>query len=158
MSDYRIFIGQYSSPTCGEWVDATDAEACDAAIARVGRSGAVEVGAFDSEGLGRPDTESIAGLRALAEYLDGKNDAAARLAYADHVGVDVTTLDREFEDAYQGKWRDEETYTEETFREFCRIPKELEYYVDFEKMARDWFATDYFSVDAPGGVYVFRHV
>jgi antirestriction protein len=159
MSDYQIFIGQYGSPTHGEWVDAVDVDACDEAIRRYSEDGCVEIGAFDSEGFGGlPNTESISTLRAIAEYLDGRDDADARLAYAAHVGEEPQNLDREFSDAYQGEWSDEETFVEETFREIYSIPKELEYYIDFEKMARDWFISDFFSVSGGRGVFVFRHI
>lgn len=160
MSDYQIFIGQYGNTTRGEWVDATDVDACEEAIRRISEDGLIEVGAFDSEGFdGLPNTESIATLRAIAEYLDGRDDAAARLAYAAHVGGEPQDLDREFDDAYEGEWSDEATFAEETYRDIYGEPEgPLANYIDWERYARDLFICDYFSVDAPGGIFVFRHI
>ena len=39
------------------------------------------------------------------------------------------------------------------------IPKHLEFYIDYEKFARDLFISDYFSAEAEGcKVYVFRRL
>lgn len=159
MGDYKIFIGQYGNTTNGRWCDAADVDECDAAVKEFSRDGAIEIGAFDHEGFGGIRSESVSELRALAEYLDGRADAAARLAYAAHVGItDPSDIDDQFDDAYQGEWSDEETFAEETHCEIYGEPSgPLAAYIDWERYARDLFMSDYFSVDAPRGIFVFRH-
>ncbi|MCB9719732.1 MAG: antirestriction protein ArdA [Candidatus Omnitrophica bacterium] len=39
------------------------------------------------------------------------------------------------------------------------IPEHLQYYIDYEKFARDLFINDYFSAQGESGqIYVFRHI
>jgi antirestriction protein len=160
MSDFRIFVGQYGNTTHGAWVDAADAEAVEQAVKLYSSDGAHEVGALDSEGFGDTRTEHIETLTALAAHLDGDSDAEAKLALANHLNLDdPSDIDRAFDDAYCGTWESEEEFTEFTFRECNSIPAHLDFYVDWESMAHDWFISDFYSILSINcDVYVFRNI
>jgi antirestriction protein len=64
-----------------------------------------------------------------------------------------------FQDAWAGEWKDEEDFAAallEQTGDLDTIPEHLRFYFDYAAFARDLFINDYSSVDAPGGVYVFR--
>lgn len=146
----------------GEWVDATqDAESIDECRAEMQR----QCGHTDND-WAIHDSDNFEGAR-IAEHDDFSHvselanliqeHGAAYVAYMNDVGAEYATEDQFTED-YCGEWSSEEAFTEETFRESGNtIPAELEFYVDWEKMAHDWFINDYSSARAANGnVFVFR--
>ncbi len=151
-------MGQCARPTTGEWVDAADVDAVGMAVAKYSEDGAIEVFAADAKGFGSIRAGSIEEMQALAEYLEGSDDAGARLAYAEYTNTtDPADLEREFEDALNGEWQSEEEFAEDLIRQCHNIPAALDFYIDWQKWAHDLFISDYFSVPAPRGVYVFRN-
>lgn len=61
-----------------------------------------------------------------------------------------------FRDAYRGEWRELADYVEEFVRDTQDIPTFLEYYVDWDLMARDWQLNgDVWTERSEFGVYVF---
>lgn len=156
--EFRIFIGQEANTTHGAWVDASDAEAVEAAVTQYSEDGRHEVGVMDSEGFGNL-RGSVDELRILAEYLVESDAVEARLVYAQNLGeTNPETIERGFEEAFCGAWYSEEEYTETTFRDCHDIPSHLDDYVDWRAMARDWFISDYYSIpSAYGHLYVFRN-
>jgi antirestriction protein len=83
-------------------------------------------------------------------------------AYRDHVGPgyfdpSVNSLD-DFSDAYQGEWKDEEDFAYELAKDigFTEPDTWPGSYIDWERATRDLFLGDYWSAEAPGGIYVFR--
>lgn len=157
--EFRIFIAQEANTTHGAWVDASDAEAVEAAVTQYSEDGRHEVGVMDSEGFGNL-RGSVDELRILAEYLVDADDADARLAYAQNLWeTDPEAIARGFDEAYCGTWDSEEAFAEETFRDCYNIPSHLDSYINWKAIARDLFISDYYSIDdGNGSVYVFRNI
>ena len=148
----------------GQWIDANqEAEAIHAEIqdmlAQSPIGGAEEWAIHDYEGffgLRLSESEDITTVAEIAAMI--KEHGAAWCAYADHVGPNYATKEG-FEEAYSGEWDSEEDFAEDLARDTMEIPKHLEFYIDYEKFARDLFINDYFSAEAEYcRVYVFRRL
>jgi len=158
MHTFRIYVAPYSNTTGGRWLD-LDGDDAQAAVEVISRDGALEVGAFDSEGFGSIRSESVPELMELAKAALTSRDAEAFIAYVAHTGQDAASAEGEFDDAYCGRWDDEEAFAANLADEVMDIPERIRPYFDDEKFARDLFMGDYFSErSADGGVFVFRHV
>ena len=72
--------------------------------------------------------------------------------YIDHVGWEYASA-RDFSDKYMGKYNSEGDFMEELAAETMEIPENLWRYIDFEKMAVDYFIDDFFMTESG---YVFR--
>lgn len=101
-----------------------------------------------------PDLEKLV---ELAEALE--EHGAAFAAYLNHLGG-LTYLDdavEKFEEAFRGTFKSAGDYVEELTRDTAEIPDFLEYYIDWEKMARDFELNGtIFMVESEGGdVYIF---
>lgn len=70
----------------------------------------------------------------------------------------------EFEDAYVGEWDSEKAFAEDEDGGAVCLFESLSddhvavRYFDWEMWTRDLFISDYWSVDSPAGVYVFRNL
>ena len=144
----------------GAWIDATDAGELHEGIAAMlanSKDPFPEEWAFhDSEGFGDYGVSEYAGIDDLAEI--GRcieEHGLAFAAYAENIGQGAD--EDGFQDAYCGEWDSEKDYAEETFGELCDIPSHLEFYIDYDAVARDWFINDYYSVRGGAGVYVFSN-
>ena len=108
------------------------------------------------EGLSISEYESIEDVARFAQLIEEHGEAFS--AYAGHIGTDYAT-EEGFQEAYQGKWDSEEAYGENLMDETMEIPEHLQFYIDYEKFARDLFINDYFSVDSDDyKVHVFLHI
>ncbi|MBF0490214.1 MAG: antirestriction protein ArdA, partial [Candidatus Omnitrophica bacterium] len=77
---------------------------------------------------------------------------------AEYEGIEYATLEK-FEEAYAGEWDSEEAFAEDLASETMEIPKHLEFYIDYERLANDLFINDYYSAEGEGcKVYVFRRL
>ena len=147
----------------GRWIDANqDADCIMEEIQEVLESSperGEEWAIHDYEGfhgLGLSEYESIDQVAKLGRLITEHGPAFA--AYANHVGVDYAT-EESFQDAYCGEWDSEKAYGEHLFDELYLhdVPEHVQPYIDYESFARDIFMGDCFSVDKPGGVYVFHN-
>lgn len=78
----------------------------------------------------------------------------AWLAY----GYDADNVDG-FRDAYAGTYYKVWEYVEEVVRDVEQIPSYLEYYIDWDSMARDWELNgDIWTESSTSGYHVFRNV
>ncbi len=164
----RIYVaclaGYNAGHLHGRWIDANqDADSIHEEIQEMLSaspiSDAEEWAIHDHEGfcgVSVGEYEDIERIVELAQLIDEHGPAFA--AYASHVGIDHTDVDG-FQDAFCGHWDSEEAYAEHTVDEglWGEIPENLTFYIDTEKMARDLFCGDYFSVDGDCGVYVFHN-
>ena len=148
----------------GQWIDANQsAEAIHSEIqdmlAQSPIAGAEEWAIHDYEGfegIRLSESEDIDTVVEIAAMI--KEHGPAWCAYANYEGLDYATKEN-FEEAYQGEWDSEEDFAEDLAGETMEIPKHLEFYIDYEKFARDLFINDYFSADGEcGKVYVFRRL
>ena len=105
-------------------------------------------------GLSLSEGENIEKLAELAGLIDEHGEAY--IAYTEHVGTDYATLE-DFEDAYNGEWDSPEEFAEDLFRQCHEIPDFLDYYIDWESVARDLFINDYSCERTDTGtIHVFR--
>ena len=148
----------------GSWIDANqDTEAIHEQIkdmlAQSPIANAEEWAIHDYEGfegLRLSEYEDIARVAELAKLVQEHGEAWA--LYAQYVGIDYAT-EESFKEAYQGQWESEEEFAENLAEDTMEIPEHLQYYIDYEKIARDLFINDYFSAKGDDyKVYVFsRH-
>ena len=75
---------------------------------------------------------------ALADYLDNQHEKVTDEYDSDTV--------RQFQDAYRGYWANFTEFVEEEYRGIYTIPKDLDNYIDWGKVARDW-EHDYWHSD-----------
>lgn len=155
--EFQIFVSTYANTTRGEWLNPLDDDFDDRCNA-ISDNGRNEILAADCEGFGSLSSESVTLLAGVAQFASRQYEPAAFVAYLAYVGGDAEDVADDFADAYAGEWDDEEAYAQHIADETLEIPASLAPYFDTEKFARDLFISDYFSVDAPRGVYVFRHV
>ncbi len=122
-------------------------------------AGAEEWAIHDYEGflaLQLSESEDIAKVAEMAAIIKEHGEAWA--VYAEYEGIEYATLER-FEEAYAGEWDSEEDFAENLSSETMEIPKHLEFYIDYEKLAYDLFINDYFSAEGSGyKVHVFRRL
>lgn len=117
---------------------------------------AEEWGIFDFEGFGNliGENSSLEQVALIVEEIEAAREPEALLAYAQELG-DIESAARNFDDAFCGEWDSFRAYVEETFTECNEVPEHLEFYLDWDAIARDW-GYDHSAIDAPRGVYVFR--
>jgi len=148
----------------GEWIDATqDVDSIHEEIQQMLKSSpepfAEEWAIHDYEGFGAVQIPEYMSIENVAEYgrlIDKHGEAV--IAFAGYIGSEHATEEC-FEDAYQGEWDSEEDFAENLADETMEIPEHLQFYIDYEKLARDLFINDYFSVKGESGqVFVFRHI
>lgn len=124
-----------------------------------------EIWVFDHENFGDLLSGECSPSRAakLAQHLE-EVDEWQRDAFIAWVGTGSHEEDGDglpsistFEDRYCGEWKNEEDYAQEFYDSTGDLPEEhpLCAYIDWERVARDMFM-DYYTANAPGGIYVFR--
>ncbi len=87
--------------------------------------------------------------------LDDK-DKQILQAYRDN--IDQTGSLEDATDAYNGTFNNKEDFAEDLFQSIYTIPKELENYIDYERVVRDLECGDYTFVYDEGEFLVFRNV
>jgi antirestriction protein len=158
---YVACLASYNSGILhGKWIEATDAdvirEEVDEMLAESSQPDAEEWAIHDFEGFEGMKIEEYDDFDKIAELAELiEEHGAAYAAYADNVGLEFATAS-DFEEAYMGEYDSEQAYAEESFDDCNKIPDHLANYIDYEAVTRDWFCGDYYSVDSPCGVYVFR--
>lgn len=172
MSDTRVYIADLAAYNegnlVGEWFDPTEyAEAEDfetavsewlAGLPHPDYTGPREEFAIhDFEGFGDQEIgeyESLAAVHELAEGIEQHG-----LAYAAYLSNGYAPAN--FEDAYQGEFRDEEEFAQDYAEQLGLIPAESSWpasCIDWAQATRELFM-DFWSAKADGGnVYVFRAV
>ncbi len=161
---YLACLASYNAGTLhGEWIEATDPDEIREAIQTMLSKSRQPM----AEEWPIPDEENFHGLR-ISEFEDidrvGELGAliqehgAAFAAHADNVGIDHAT-EESFQDAFCGEWDTEKAYAENLFDELYlhEVPEHVQPYIDYESFTRDLFISDNYSVDFPGGVYVFHN-
>jgi antirestriction protein len=155
--EFRIYVAPCTNSTGGRWLDPLDAD-YDAAVAEISQDGQLEIFAPDHEGFTGIRTESVFELEDIAKAASNSQDANAFVAYMAYTGLNSSDALHQFDDAFCGEWDSEEAYAENLADETMEIPKHLWPYFNAEAFARDLFMSDYFSIDAPSGIHVFRNI
>jgi antirestriction protein len=58
-------------------------------------------------------------------------------------------------ECYHGEYDSEEDFAISLAEDTMTIPEHISYYIDYEKMARDLFICDYFSIEINHKTHVF---
>jgi antirestriction protein len=96
----------------------------------------------------------------------GENKYPEELFSEEHVAWDAWIANGcdadvdEFRDAYVGQWSSVSEYVEEVYNDCYTVPEELQYYVDWDKMARDWqYGGDiWVHEESYNSVHIFRNI
>jgi len=147
----------------GDWIDAHRTvdelyEDIRKILASSPIAAAEEWGIFDFEGFGDMHINEYAGLdtvAALAEFVVEHGELGA--AVLAHVNGDIEEAQRILEECYHGEYDSEEDFAASFAEDIMSIPAHLEYYIDYEKMARDWFISDFFSLVINHRTHVFSN-
>jgi antirestriction protein len=148
----------------GEWIDVNQEavaihDQIKEMLERSPMPGAEEWAIHDYEGfcgLRLSEYETIEKVAEMATMIQEHGQAWA--AFAEYYGIEYATLDK-FQEAYEGEWESEKDFAEHLASETMEIPKHLEFYIDYDKLAGDLFINDYYSADSANcKVYVFRRL
>ncbi len=140
---YVACLAAYNAGTLhGAWIEVTTPEAMWREVSAMLRAspeeGAEEWAVHDFEGFeGAPVSEyaSFEDVCALADFISERGALGARVFR--HVGEELDLAIAAFDD-YAGEYKDAAQFAEDFTRECgTEIPKALEYYIDWEAMARD---------------------
>lgn len=166
-SETRIYVACLAAYNNGKlhgaWIDAVqDADAIEEEVQAMLKAspepGAEEWAIHDYEGfhgLKIDENEPFDVVADLAAILDEHGEAYA--LYAGNVGLQYASPE-DFEEAYQGEWDSEEAFTQDLFEQCNDIPEHLENYIDWPRMARDFFCGDYYSIlDGSNQMHVFSN-
>jgi antirestriction protein len=94
-------------------------------------------------------------VAALAEFIVEHDELGA--AVLGHVNEDIDEARKLLEECYHGEYDSEEDFAASLTEETMTIPEYFAYYIDYEKMARDWFINDYFSIEINHKTHVFSN-
>lgn len=156
-------------PTKGKWIDMdyindTDEvleELAEAGYVKRNEDGEPEYGGdllvADAEGLalkflgsyGAFDLDDFVDCR---DYLDSRQCTASEEALIAYIDMAGSWSKRGFEQDYVGEADSEEDFAEQHVDECWEVPEHLQYYIDYERVARDIFINDFYFTDG----FVFR--
>ncbi len=153
----------------GAWVEVDEdpddfQDAIDEVLAASPVKGEEEWAFHDYDGFGDfkvSEYESVANLSNIAALIEEHGDAVvAFIAYhGSYFKDDLDGAVSSFEDSYQGEWDDEEAFVDdymENSGQWNELPEWARPYFDLAGYTRSFFMGNYYSIDAPGGVYVFE--
>jgi len=165
-------LGCYNSgKLIGEWLDDADAireYRCPEPVTIYDSH--EELWVMDHENLplikGECSPVEFADAMDWLDNLEGRYVAAV-VAWLDNLGLAWRDADiDEFDDAFTGEWSTEADFTYDLYVDTAGTREESEAirdgvglyaYVDWDRVARDLFMSDYWFVDSPDGVFVFRN-
>jgi len=157
---YAACLASYNNGSLyGEWIDADQgADDIQTEITEMLRAspepGAEEWAIHDYEGfcgLSIGEYENIESVSLLAQLIT--KHGAAFACYLSDKGAEYAT-EEHFQADYSGEHENEESFAEDWFRECNEIPKELDDYIDWERVASDLFISDFMSQKYEGKTYV----
>ncbi|MBK9584588.1 MAG: antirestriction protein ArdA [Alphaproteobacteria bacterium] len=136
----------------GRWIDATQGEdhlwdGIKAMLAESPIPGAEEFALHDHEGFeGVPiaEYESIQSVAELAAFIEEYGPIAAKLM--EHCG-DLEEAKESMREHYAGVYSSVADFAQELTDETTKIPDTLQYYIDWERMARDLEINDILALE-----------
>jgi antirestriction protein len=147
----------------GQWIEANqDAECLHQAVkemlARSPMPNAEEWaihGYEDFGGVSIGESTSFETVSEIAAFIVAHGElGAGALRY---MGGDRENAQQLLEECYRGEFDTEVDFVQSLAEETMNIPDDLAYYIDYEKMARDWFINDFFSIEVNGKTHVFSY-
>lgn len=145
----------------GEWLDVDNEDQVRNGINKILKTSPIpdaeEWAIHDHEYLGMvSEYECIEKLVSFADFI--KEHGEFGIALLEHFNNDIDEATEALEDNYHGEYDDQESFviqlTEDTGGE---IPKHLQFYIDYEKMARDYFMSDFYDIEVNNSIHVFSH-
>jgi len=112
----------------------------------------------DFENFGSFKVEEYSGIDEIAEYADAIKEHGEIIGeIMAWRGCTVDEAIETLQDHYCGEYQSEVDFAEEFTKE-CghEVPKWLEYYIDWEAVARDMFINDFHSIEMNGSTHVFH--
>lgn len=161
----RIYVACLAAYNEGQlhgcWIDADQSEeslyeAVQAMLAESPVAGAEEWAIHDYEGFGGYSLSEYTGLDQVADIAAFiREHQELGVAVLNYTGGDLEQSQVMIDEQYHGLYATEKDFTESFFEEMHEIPAYLIYYIDYEKMAKDWFLSDFMSLDMGHQVAVF---
>jgi len=163
-STARVYVGTYDKYNNGSiegaWLDLdsySDKDAFIEACQELHGPGEHEFMFQDFEGIPEGMVSESHIDEEVWDWMDlGEEDKKLLFIYRAHIDSKGTL--EEAEEAYQGYARTAEEAVEEIFTNCYTIPKELENYIDWSRVVRDWECDSYTFVQNNGQTFVFRAV
>lgn len=145
----------------GKWIDANkDVDDLYAEVKTIIASSPVpdaeEWAIHDYEDFGEVHINEYTGLdtiASIAEFIAEHDELGA--AVLAHVDGDIEQAQSLLEDCYHGEYDSEEDFAAALTEDTMTIPEYLVHYIDYEKMARDLFLGDFFSIEIKHKTHVF---
>ncbi len=118
--------------------------------------GAEEWAIHDYENFGSihlREYEGVEGVAAMATFIAQHSSLGAELlSYTNENIAEAQCL---LDECYQGDFNSTEDFARSIHEDMGDIPEHLEYYINYEAMARDYFINDYFSIEVDFRLHVF---
>lgn len=147
----------------GVWVDATDElddiqDQINAMLKASPVQGAEEYAVHDYEGFDGysvGEYDSIDTLHDIARFIEEQPELAGALL--DHFCGDLDEARKAAEDSYNGCYKSVADYAQDLTKQTSEVPKNLEFYIDYERMGNDMeMSGDIFTIEtAHDEVHVF---
>jgi antirestriction protein len=136
----------------GRWIDATQGEdhiwdGIKAMLAASPIPGAEEHAIHDYEGfegVSLSEYESVQRVAELAAFIEERGAIAGKLV---EYFVDLEEAKTAMEDRYCGVYASVADYAQTLTEETTQIPKNLQYYIDWERMGRDLAMCDILAIE-----------
>ena len=164
-SDIRIYVAclaAYNNGILhGAWIDADQSEhdiweAIKDVLASSPVPEAEEYAIHDYEGFYRVRIEEYSDIKTVAQlaaFITEHGELGAELV--SHYG-NVESAQTAMDDYYAGQYESLEDFAQSITEETSKVPENLSFYIDYEKMARDLEINDVFAVEvACNTVHVF---
>ena len=155
-SEIRIYVACLASYNnailYGIWIDANQDEdeirdAISEMLARSSIPNAEEYAIHDYEGFEGVSIAEYQGIKSvseIAEFIEEHGTLGAKLL--DYYS-EIEEARQALKERYFGQYSSVSDFCEESIINQCEIPKELEYYIDYKRMARDWELTDLLTIE-----------
>lgn len=164
-SEIRIYVACLASYNNGilhgRWIDATQGEdhiwdGIKAMLKSSPEADAEEYAIHDYDGFEGAyvsEHSGIAEVAALAAFIEEHSAIAGRLM--EHYG-DLEDAKTALDDHYCGVYESVADFAQEITEETTQIPQNLQYYIDWERMARDLEINDILALETSyGEVHIF---
>lgn len=148
----------------GCWCDATNDEdlifdEIQSMLSNSSIPNAEEYAIHDFENFGSfriEEYDSISTVHEVALFIQEHGDLGAELLT--YLG-DIESAQRALEDNYHGEYENELDFATYLFDECYAhdIPKNLQFYIDYEAFRRDLFINDYYSINVDGATHIFSY-
>ncbi|XOV77470.1 MAG: antirestriction protein ArdA [Aestuariibacter sp.] len=155
--DIQIYVADLAAYNAGYlhgvWIDATLStddiqNEIQAMLAKSPVSDAEEYAIHDYEGfegVSLSEWEGLDSVHQMANFIEEHGALAAGLI--NHFD-DVDTAIKAIDDGYHGCYESLADYAQQVTEDCTTIPQHLQYYIDYESMARDWdMSGDIFTIE-----------